>query len=46
MTMTMYYLKNKIEGEPVDVLAESLENAKKFASNCLGGSPSDYEERF
>lgn len=44
--MTMYYLKNKIDNEPVDVLAESLENAKKVASDILGGSPSDYEERF
>lgn len=44
--MTMYYLKNKIDDEPVDVLAESLENAKKVASDFLGGNPSDYEERF
>ena len=43
--MTMYYLKNKIDGEPVDVLAISLENAKKVASDFLGGSPSDYVER-
>lgn len=44
--MTMYYLKNKIDDEPVDVLEESLENAKKIASDFLGGNPSDYEERF
>lgn len=44
--MTMYYLKNKVDNEPVDVLAESLENAKKVASDFLGGSPSDYVERF
>lgn len=44
--MTMYYLKNKIDGEIIDVLAISLENAKKTASDFLGGSPLDYVERF
>jgi hypothetical protein len=44
--MFMYYLKNKIDGEIVDVLAMSLENAQKTASENLGGQPEDYIERF
>ncbi len=44
--MFMYYLKNKIDGEIVDVFAVSLDSAKNIASENLGGKPEDYIERF
>ena len=44
--MNIYYLKNKTNGEIVDVGAESLYEAKYKAAMFLGGQPDDYFERF
>lgn len=44
--MKIYYLKNKIDNEIVDILANSLENAKKKAAKVLGGNTCNYVERF
>lgn len=42
----MYHLINKTDGEIVDVIAPTLEEAKEHASLLLDGKESDYEERF
>ena len=44
--MEIFYLKNQIDDEIVDVFAESIEAAKKIASEMLGGNIEDYIERF
>lgn len=44
--MKMYYLKSKIDGEIIDILESSLENAKKKAAELLNGNACDYIERF
>ena len=44
--MKMYYLKNKTNGEIIDVIAKSLIGAKWKASNILGGRIWNYNRRF
>ena len=44
--MKMYYLKNKTDGEIVDVIAKSLIDAKWKASKMLGGHIWNYNRRF
>ena len=43
--MEIFYLISK-DGENVDVIATSLEDAKIKGSAILGGKAEDYKERF
>ena len=44
-SMKKFYLINVNDGEIVDVISDTLENAKIFVASILGGTSDDYIER-